>query len=118
MNEKVKKERGKSPRVIRVSLTTAKARKIIHFVKSGECSKNPVLRDIYLRGMRDMLGGDLGWSFRRAILTGDIHAVARFCRDGWRVVGDREAFEPHIDKKKVKRELLRIVHEAFAERED
>lgn len=89
--------RSKSIRVIRVTMSTAKARKIMKTVLGpvSDYAADPLLQDVYLRGVRDVLGKGLGYSFRRAILSGDKRQVARFCSDGWRVLGcDRAAFAP------------------------
>ena len=85
---KEKKPRGKLPRVIRASISTVKARKIMNKVTEpyGEYSKDPLLRDVYLAGVRDIIGGDLGWAFRRAVLTGDMKRVARYCSDGRKIL--------------------------------
>lgn len=85
---KEKKQRGKLPRVIRATISTVKARKIMNKVTEpyGEYSKDPLLRDVYLAGVRDIIGGDLGWAFRRAVLTGDMRQAARYCSDGWKVL--------------------------------
>ena len=80
-------------RVIRASISTIKAGKMMRKVTGcGMYAKDDILRDVYLAGARDVIGGDLGWAFRRAILTGDMKQVARFCSDGWKVIGDMEAF--------------------------
>ena len=87
--------RSKSIRVIRVTMSIAKARKIMNRVSGTVYAADPLLQDVDLCGVRDVLGKDLGYSFRRAILSGDKRQVARFCSDGWRVLGcDRAAFAP------------------------
>ena len=86
---------SKRVNVIRVTMSTAKARKIMNTVL-GPCADyaaDPLLQDVYLRGVLDVLGKGLGFEFRRAVLSGDMRRVARFCSDGWRVLGcDRAAF--------------------------
>jgi len=85
---KEKKQRGKSPRVIRATISTVKAGKIMKKVTApyGAYSNDPLLRDVYLAGVRDIIGGDIGWAFRRAVLTGDMKQVARYCSDGWKIL--------------------------------
>lgn len=108
--------RGKSPRVIRATISTVKARKIINRVAHGEYSQNPILRDTYLAGIRDIIGEDLGWSFRRAVLTGDIKQVARFCSDGWKVLGCRpEAFTGGRSMKRFLMDIRKLCVEAIKE---
>lgn len=112
------KQRGKSTKVIRATISTVKARKIINRVTIGEYSRDPLLRDVYLRGMRDIIGGDLGWTFRRAVLTGDIKQVARFCSDGWRVIGGKSAqFGTGMNMESYLNKIRRICAEALSLKE-
>ena len=70
-------------RVINVSISTVKARKIID--RAGRLTGGE--RDAYLRGVRDTIGGELGFMFSKGAESGEIRNVARFCRDGWRAMG-------------------------------
>ena len=90
-------------------------------------SKDDILRDVYLAGAWDVIGGDLGWAFRRAILTGDMKQVARFCSDGWKVIGDMEAFTSeraalkgiigiHQSVKQISRNLAAILDDVAKEK--
>ena len=111
-----KKLRGKSPRVIRATISTVKANKIINRVTVGEYSRDPLLRDVYLQGMCDIIGGDLGWAFRRAVLTGDVKQVARFCSDGWRLIGGSSAsFGTGSNMESFLNKIRRICAEAIKE---
>ena len=65
-------------RVIRASISTVKAGKMMRKVTGyGMYAKDDILRDVYLAGARDVIGGDLGWAFRRAILTGDMKSCIK-----------------------------------------
>lgn len=93
---------SKRANVIRVTMSTAKARKIMNTVL-GPCADyaaDPLLQDVYLRGVRDVLGKGLGFEFRRAVLSGDMRRVARFCSDGWRVLPNDAGSSPAASARK------------------
>ena len=113
--------RSKSIRVIRVTMSTAKARKIMKTVSGpvSDYAADPLLQDVYLRGVRDVIGKGLGYSFRRAILSGDKRQVARFCSDGWRELGGSPAdyrLRPDLTGALV--ELKRLCDKALRATED
>ena len=102
-------------RVINASISTAKARKLFATARSyeGEC------RDAYLLGIREVIGGELGWAFATAVKSGDIRNAARFCRDGWRVMGGDAAatafFSAKMDAREFLREMRRLCAKAIRE---
>lgn len=102
-------------RVINVSISTVKAQKIIRVagrLTGGE-------RDAYLRGVRDTIGGDLGFMFSNGVASGEIRNVARFCRDGWRAMGGDAAatafFSAKMDAREFLREMRRLCDKAIRE---
>lgn len=90
-------------RVINVSISTRKARKIID--RAGRLTGCE--RDAYLQAVRDTIGGDLGFMFAKGVKTGDIRNVARFCRDGWKALGGDAAATAFFSAKMDMREFLR-----------
>ena len=82
--------RGKKIKPIRVMISTAKLYKILGRVRRDYYG-NELMRDAYLAGIRDIIGQDEGWAFRRAVLANDTRAAARFCSDGWRILGVKPA---------------------------
>lgn len=100
-------------RVINASISTRKARKLID--TAGRYAGDA--RDAYLRGIRDAIGGDLGFAFARGVRTGDIRNVARFCRDGWKALGgDATAFfSAKMDMREFLREMRRLCDRAIRE---
>lgn len=107
----------KRAKVIRITLSTARARKIMHTVL-GPCADyagDSELQDAYLRGVRAVLGKGLGFEFQRAVLSGNMRRVARFCSDGWRVLRcDRAAFR-HSDLEATLRLLALLSQKALCE---
>ena len=104
-------------RVIRASISTVKAGKMMRKVTGcGMYAKDDILRDVYLAGARDVIGGDLGWAFRRAILTGDMKQVARFCSDGWKVLGLKPAeFSAKVNMTEYLNQIRRLCAKAIEE---
>lgn len=100
-------------RVINVSISTRKARKIID--RAGRYAGDA--RDAYLRGIRDVIGGDLGLMFARGVRSGDIRNVARFCNDGWRAMGVPATafFSAKMDTLDFLREVRRLCEKAIRE---
>ena len=98
-------------RVINASISTAKARKLFATARSyaGEC------RDAYLLGIRETIGGELGWAFATAVKSGDIRNAARFCRDGWRIAGEQDLFSAKMDTREFLREMRRLGDQAIRE---
>ena len=106
------KERTKryGVRVVCVSISVAKARKILRSAGGGIMGYDGDLRDAYLDGVRDAIGGDIGFAFVNAAKSGDIRKLARFCRDGWRVLGLKDAalFSAKTDSREFLREVRRL----------
>lgn len=104
-------------RVINVSISTVKAAKIIRKGGGGEYGYKGDCRDAYLEGVRDVIGGDLGFLFSRGVKTGDIRNVARFCHNGWRVMGGDAAafFSAKMDTREFLREMRRLCDKALRE---
>lgn len=104
-------------RVINVSISTVKAAKIIRKGGGGASGYQGELRDAYLQGVRDVIGGDLGFMFSRGVRSGDIRNVARFCHNGWRVmgVGAEAFFSAKMDCREFLREMRRLCEKAIRE---
>lgn len=99
-------------RVINVSISTVKARKILRQLKLSYAGE---ARDAYLQGIRDVIGGDLGLLFARAVESGDIRKVARFCNNGWRILGGRDLFTARMDIRTFLREMRGLCEKALRE---
>ena len=105
-------------RVISVSMSTAKARRILRKISNGAFGwYDGDRRDAYLDGVRDAIGGDIGFTFVNAAKSGDIRKLARFCRDGWRVMGVQETafFSSKMDSREFLREMRRLCDKAIRE---
>lgn len=76
-------------KTVRVSITTAK---VTAMIRGLTLLGNETEREIFLEAVRLAIGGDLGHAFTTALRTRDINRCARFCRDGWRLIGNREQF--------------------------
>lgn len=70
-------------RTISATVSVCKAAKIIRRANGLAGDE----RDAYLLGVRDVIGGELGFMFSNGVASGEIRNVARFCRDGWRAMG-------------------------------
>ncbi|MBQ6246372.1 MAG: hypothetical protein IJK04_05880 [Kiritimatiellae bacterium] len=111
-----KEKRGRyCVRVINVSISTVKAAKIIRRANGLAGDE----RDAYLLGVRDVIGGDLGCLFSKGVASGDIRNVARFCHNGWRVMGGDAAatafFSAKMDVREFLREMRRLCDKAIRE---
>ena len=113
-----KEKRGRyCVRVINVSISTVKAAKIIRKGGGGEYGYKGDCRDAYLEGVRDVIGGDLGRLFSRGVRSGDIRNVARFCHNGWRVmgVGAEAFFSNKMDMGEFLRQMRSLCDKAIRE---
>ena len=108
------KRGGKTIRPIRATISTIKLHKILNKVHF-DYKDNELMRDAYLAGIRDIIGQDDGWAFRRAVLANDRRDAARFCSDGWKVIGNFEAFNTSVDSRWLIDKLRNLIHEAIKE---
>ena len=108
-------KRGKKIKPIRVTISTAKLAKIMRRANI-DYKDNELMRDAYLAGIRDVVGEDDGWAFRRAVLANDRRDAARFCYDGWKILGVEAAeFSDQIQMADYLNQIRRLCAKAIKE---